>query len=158
MILNSKEITERGFAAIIDAYKKNDIKFEQCKINHDVFLHYDEPNNIPRFSFVKFNNLNEIIAKCSLILSDPYEGYPRFQIDWIVGKEYRGKGIGKQLVLHVIEEFLSLLSSTKGKILFIEAIVDQDNEISKQVARNVLGNEQENLSAKTSSFLKKYQF
>lgn len=101
-----------------------------------------------------------MIARC-VILFDRVQGVlPIWQIDWAVLSAYRGDGVGKSIATKALGEFVN---GFKGKLrtgFAVEAVVDEDNEASKAIARSLLGGEQVILNPKTQqnvlSFLKRF--
>ena len=156
------ELAEEGLTQIAIAIKNNAIKLEQGRIFNDIYVHADFPNNIPRVSYVVFSPSvqNQVIGRCVILLDRNHEGIPIWQIDWAVLTQYRSKGFGTSIATKAIIEFVNGMKGKLKQGFFIEAVVDENNEASKKIARSILGNEQITFNKSTGlhvhSFIKRF--
>lgn len=160
--MTGAQLAEEGLRQIAVAIKNNSISLQQGRISEDIYAHADKPNGNLRLTYVMFSPTvqNQVIARC-VILLDRNEGkIPIWQIDWAVLDQYRNQGFGLAIAAKSLIEFTN---GMKGKLAHgyaIEAVVDQGNEASLNIARSVLGGEKvlpgKGGNRKVHSFLKEF--
>jgi hypothetical protein len=109
------------------------IQLQRGQIDPELFVHLDRPNDQPRFTYVRLQ-LQTVTALVILVISDPIEGKPCFQIGYAVPEAYRSQGRANNAVCAAIIELKHGLARNKISTFYVEAIVGTDNEASKHVA------------------------
>lgn len=160
--LSGAELAEEGLKQIAIAIKNSAIDIEQGRVSRDIYMHADSPAGTPRITYIMFSPTiqNQVIARCVILFDRVQNGIPIWQIDWAVLSEYRNKKFGAAVAQKALMEFISGMSGKLKSGFFIEAIVDEDNEASKKIARALIGGEEiifnKTTNANVHSFLKKF--
>jgi predicted acetyltransferase len=81
-----------------------------------------------------------VTALVLVVLSDPIEDTPCFQIGYAVPKAHRGQGRAKSALESAIAELKYGLARNKISTFYIEAVVGADNEASKNTAATTISN------------------
>lgn len=115
--------------ALIDG----EIHLERGQNDHELFVHLDHPNGQPRFTYVRLER-QTVTALVMLVISDPIEGVPCFQIGCAVPEAYRSQGRAKSAVDAAITELKYGLARNKVSTFYVEAVVGTHNEASKHLA------------------------
>jgi hypothetical protein len=110
-----------------------EIQLQRGQIDPGLFVHLDRPNGQPRFTYVRLQR-QTVTALVILVISDPIEENPCFQIGYAVPEAYRSQGRAKNAVGAAIIELKHGLAKNKISTFYVEAIVGTDNEASKNVA------------------------
>lgn len=156
------EMAEEGLRQIAIAIKNGSISLEQGRIFDDIYVHLDEPLGVPRTAYVMFNPSiqNQVIGWCVIIFNRVQDGIPTFQIDWAVLPQYRQKKWGITVATKGLAEFVAGMGKKLPTGFYIEAIVDDDSEPSKKIARSLVGGEEILFNKQTQShvhsFLRKF--
>ena len=156
------ELAAEGLTQIAIAIKSKSISLERGRVFDDIYVHADAPLGVARVAYVMFSPSiqNEVIARCALLSVGVHDGIPKFQIDWAVLPQYRKKKWGKTVATKALTEFASGMKNVFPYGFYIEAIVDEENEASKQIGRSLLGGEEVLFNKQTKSnvhnFLKKF--
>ena len=160
--LTGSELAEEGLKQIAIAIKDGSISLEQGRIFDDLYVHADHPLGVQRFAYVMFSPSvkNQVVARCVIVFDRSREGTPSFQIDWAVLPDYRNKNWGTTIATKSLTEFVSGMKKGLPAGFYIEAIVDEQNEASKKIARSLLGGEEVLFNKQTKlnvhNFLKKF--
>jgi hypothetical protein len=115
------------------AFVDGQIQLERGQIDPELFVHLDHPNGQPRFTYVRLKG-QTVTALVNLVISDPIDGTPCFQIGCAVPEVYRNQGRAKDAVGAAIIELKHGLAGNKISTFYVEAIVGTHNEASKHVA------------------------
>ncbi|QNX59653.1 GNAT family N-acetyltransferase [Acinetobacter seifertii] len=157
--MNNSETAIQAFKYVQLAYHQGLITFQPCKISSDLFVHFDTPNNSPRFTYVIFdpNDSEKIIAQCVIVFSHKISKDDcKWHIGWCVDENHRNKGYGFKVASEGLEEFLVNNRNINGDI--IEAHVDEGNIASLKISEKLIGSEEEVFNPETGlkihSFLK----
>jgi hypothetical protein len=111
-----------------------EIQLQRGQIDPELFLHLDHTNGQPRFTYVRLKH-QTVTALVILVIGDPIEGVPCFQIGYAVPEAYRSQGRAKNAVGAAIIELRHGLARNRIiSTFYVEAIVGTDNESSKHVA------------------------
>lgn len=159
---NGAELAEEGLRQIAIAIKEGSITLERGRIFDDIHVHGDMPNGISRITYVMFSPSvqNQVIARCVILHDRTQNGMPIWQIDWAVLNQYRGKGVGTSVATKALTEFTSGMKGILKAGFFVEAVVEEGNEASKKIARELLGNEKVIINKVTGAhvhnFLKRF--
>jgi len=156
------ELAEEGLKQISIAIKNKSIFLEKGRIFDDIYVHLDKPLGVPRTAYVVFSPSvqNQVIARCVIIFDRVQDGIPTFQIDWAVLPQYRKQNWGTTVATKALTEFASGMGKAMPTGFHIEAVVDENNETSKKIARSLIGGEEILFNKQTQSnvhsFLKKF--
>jgi hypothetical protein len=115
--------------ALIDG----EIKLQPGQLDPELFVHLDHPNGEPRFTYVRLKG-RTVTALVILVLVDPINGTPCFQIGVAVPEAYRNQGRAKDAVAAAIAELKCGLARSKISTFHVEAVVGTHNEPSQRVA------------------------
>ena len=156
------QLAEEGLRQIAIAIRNNSISLQQGRVCEDIYAHADQPNGIPRLTYVMFSPTvqNQVVARC-VILFDRTQGQKNiWQMDWAVHDNYRSQGFGSAVAAKSLMEFTNGMKGKLDRGYAIEAVVDQGNDASLKIARAVLGGEKvlpsKGANTKVHSFLKEF--
>lgn len=116
-----------------------EVQLQRGQIDPDLFVHLDHPHGQPRFTYVRLER-QTVTALVILVISDPIDSVPCFQIGYAVPESYRSQGRAKNAVDAAIVELKHGLSRNKISTFYVEAIVGTNNEVSKHVAAATISN------------------
>jgi hypothetical protein len=114
-----------------------EITLRAGELDPDLFLYVDEPNGVPRFTYVRLDR-QSVTAFAELCLTEPMHGHPCFQAGVAVPEAHRGKGYAKSVLAAAIAELRHGLFRNEISSFYVEAIVSIDNEPSKRVAASTI--------------------
>lgn len=160
--LSGQQLAEEGLNQIASAIRARSIEIQPGKLFDDIYCHGDKPAGVPRFTYVMFSPTveNEVIARCTIIYDTQKNGLSCWQIDWAVLEQYRRKHFGGTIAKKAITEFVNGMQNIMTNGFIIEAIVDQENEASKKIANELIGNEEiildESTGRNVHSYLRKF--
>lgn len=115
------------------------LPLQQCILASDLFVLVDEPNGMLRFTYLRVQD-GVTIAIIMLVLVDPIDETPCFQMGYAVQETYRGQGLAKKTIETAITELKNGLTRAQPELsaFYIEAIVSADNEASQHVAASTI--------------------
>jgi RimJ/RimL family protein N-acetyltransferase len=113
------------------------IQLQRGGVDRELFVHLDEPNGMPRFTYVRLQR-QTVTAFVELVICDPIEGTPCFQIGYAVPESYRSQGRAKSAVSAAIAELKHGLARIPIQTFYVEAIVGADNKASQRVAAETI--------------------
>jgi hypothetical protein len=119
------------------ALLEGQIQLQAGRIDPELFVHLDHPNGNARFTYVRLQR-QTVTALVMLVISDPIEGVPCFQIGYAVPEIYRRQGRAKNAVNAAIAELQHGLARNKNVAFYVEAIVGTDNKASQHVAAETI--------------------
>lgn len=90
-------------------------------VHPDLYLHADNPQGTPRFSYVRLEN-GTVTAFVNFVLVEPIEGEHCFNIGYAVPDEYRNQGRAKEAVGMAIAEMQHGLARGRISTFYVEAI------------------------------------
>jgi len=109
------------------------LSLQRGALDHDVFLHFDQPNNRPRFTYVRVEG-STVTAMAMFVADVPMDGKPFFDLGYAVPAAYRGQGRAKEIVAAGLAELAKGMGRTRAPSLFVQAVVGKDNAASQHVA------------------------
>lgn len=130
-----------GLVSFQQALDDGELQFHPCHTDKNLYVHVDEPTpEITRYTYTRLL-ADEVSTGISiLVMVEPYEGLPCFQVGYAVPEKFRGQGIATDVLTASIKELRAGLSRSGVKVpLFIEALIDTTNTASIRVAEKVLG-------------------
>lgn len=113
------------------------VQLQPGALEPDLFVHLDHPNGKARFTYATLQG-RTVTALVILVVSDPIDGAPCFQIGYAVPEAYRQQGRAKQAVRAAIAELEYGLTRNRIATFYVEAIVGADNMASQKVAEETL--------------------
>lgn len=113
------------------------LPLQRCALDADLFVLVDEPNGKPRFTYLRLQD-KAITAIVMLVVVDPIDGTPCFNIGYAVPESHRNQGLAKNTVSAAIKELKNGLSSAGIAAFYVEAIVGTDNQASQRVAESTI--------------------
>lgn len=103
-------------------------------------FYYDEPGNGRRFSFVKIVN-REAQSLVIFGLENPIDGLTCYNVGYAVKESCRGRGFAMEAINYGLKKLITQLSHERLKAFYLEALVDQSNVHSINVAKKFFSNE-----------------
>lgn len=120
------------------ALLRGEISLRAAELEPDVFVHVDHLGaGISRFTYVRLDR-RTVKAFANIVMTEPFDGAPCFQVGVAVPVPYRSKGYAKSILAAAIAELKNGLSRNKIPSFYIEAVVSIDNEPSKRVAEALI--------------------
>jgi len=119
-----------------NALRAGVIDLKPGEIEKAVFVHFDRPNDKPRFTYVKLEAQTVIALAMFVILDSSPE--PWIQTGYAVPKKFRNQGHATGLMRNAIAELKNGLRHVGLKSIQIEAIVGVENLASQRVAAKVI--------------------
>lgn len=113
------------------------IQLSKCDVHPRLKVLLDLPNNIARFTYAQVDG-NSVQAVALLVMTEPVEGLPCFQLGYAVTESLRGQGIGSKITQQAIDELVNGLSRTPMKEFYLEAIVACENHASNNILKRLI--------------------
>ncbi|WP_323117046.1 GNAT family N-acetyltransferase [Klebsiella quasivariicola] len=79
-----------------------------CKIHKELAFWYDIPNDSPRFTYALLDKNNVVKAMALLVLAEPCDDGPCFNVGYAVAESFRGQGLAYEILEKSLEEFIAL--------------------------------------------------
>jgi len=112
------------------------VGFQRCERFPDISVHFDKPNDVPRFTYASLENgVAQSIAL--FVLGEPVEGTPCFQMGWATVETIRGKGLATDVVSKSIEELKDGMNRNGIDRFYLEAIISESNIESQRLAARI---------------------
>ncbi|MEC5292480.1 hypothetical protein VSX64_17800 [Aurantimonas sp. C2-6-R+9] len=127
-----------ALAGFQSAYIDDAISIQRAERYPGVFVHVDQPNGTTRYTYAEIQ-ADVVNAVALLILTEPVEGVPCFQLGYAVREDCRQEGKAHAIVAAAIDEIVVGLSRNGITNLYVEAVVGRDNVHSHRVAEQALG-------------------
>lgn len=130
-----------GLISFQRALKGREIHLHRCRTDENLYVHVDKPTSeVVRYTYTRLLRNGVSTGISILVMVDPYEGLPCFQVGYAVPEKLRGKGFATDVLTASIKELRAGLTLNGVNVpLFIEAMIDKKNEASIRVAEKVLG-------------------
>ena len=112
------------------------IRPKRCDLDRDLFVVQDEPAGVHRLTYVRFDKLR-VTALGVFVAVEPIKGVACFQLGYAVPPEYRGHGYASDLVLSALAEMHNGLGRNGVEKFCIEAVVGEENAVSRRVAEKI---------------------
>lgn len=119
------------------AFLHGEASLQAGELHPDLFVHLDQPNGVARFTYVRIDR-HTVTALAMMVLIEPMNGLPCFQLGVAVPEAYRGRGYAKSILAAAMDELTHGLARNKIPSFYVEAIVSADNEPSKRVAEAII--------------------
>lgn len=118
------------------------LQFQPGELYSDLAVHYDTPNDIPRFTYVK---LNDLVAQsiALFVMVDPIDGIPCFQMGWATIPSMRGNGLATDISTKAVEELKNGLRRNSTTKFYLEAVISDSNTESRNIANKLLSDSPE---------------
>jgi len=132
----------QGLEALEDALRNNLIptsKVESGRIHPDLTVVFDNPQGHLRISYA-FVADRRVRAYAIFMITEPIDGVPCFQLGYAVRPEFRGQGLGSDIVRKGIDEIYGGLKGSMP-VFYIEAVVDRENFVSQRIAERFVSDE-----------------
>lgn len=110
-----------------------EINLRPGELDPDLFVYADSAAGVSRITYVRLDG-QTVKAFVNVILTEPIDGLPCFQMGVAVPVQYRGKGYAKSTIAAAIAELKHGLARNKIPSFYVEGIVSVDNEPSKRVS------------------------
>jgi hypothetical protein len=95
------------------------IQLKRCTLHPELRVHADQANGCVRFTYVTLEG-STVTAFVNLVLCDPIESMPCFQIGYAVPEAYRRQGRARTVVGMAVEELQRGFSGRLGPALYVE--------------------------------------
>lgn len=139
-----------------DAIDQRLISFQPCEIYSEISVHYDTPNDTPRFTYAIFNG-KEAQSISLFVMTEPVEGVHCFQMGWATIDTMRGKGLATEVVSKSIAELKKGLSRNRIDKFCIEAVIAESNIESIKLAKKIFTHDPKSCTDSFSG-VQAYQF
>ena len=106
-------------------------------IDPELSVHHDSPQGKMRLTYARLEG-QTVTALALVVMGDPIEGLPCFELGVAVPEEYRSQGRAKKIVEAAIAELKHGLARNKISTFYVEAVVGTANEASKRVAAAII--------------------
>jgi RimJ/RimL family protein N-acetyltransferase len=113
------------------------VPMNPCELHTHLQVLLDHPNGTPRFTYAQIQN-GRVQAIASVVKAGFVEGLPCFQIGYAVAPQYRGNGLGQQILQQALAELKHGMSRTQLTEFNLEAIVSTDNLPSNKIASRLI--------------------
>jgi RimJ/RimL family protein N-acetyltransferase len=109
------------------------VGFQHCEIFPDIAVHFDKPNDVPRFTYVRMENgIAQSIAL--FVMGEPVEGIHCFQMGWATVETMRRNGLATDVASKAVEELKNGMNRNGINRFYIEAIIAETNTESQRLA------------------------
>lgn len=109
------------------------VDFQQCDLYPDVAIHYDTPNDTPRFTYAILKD--KVAQSIALFVrTEPVEGILCFQMGWATIESMRGKGLATDIVTKGISELKNGMDRNGINKFCLEAVISESNIESIKLA------------------------
>jgi RimJ/RimL family protein N-acetyltransferase len=111
----------------------NGLSLEEFKLSDDYFTwNKDFPDGGKTYSYVKI--VDQVIQTLSIfVVEEPHKGINRYSVGYAVNENYRGRKLAVEAVNKGIED----LKIKFGKNFYLEALIDEKNTHSINVAKQL---------------------
>tara|TARA_Y100000034_G_C6759649_1_gene338243 strand:+ start:126 stop:602 length:477 start_codon:yes stop_codon:yes gene_type:complete len=116
--------------------KLNQTGIDQSALNAGYLILHGPKGRGYTYEFVKIKG-DEVQALAIFGVEDPYKGTPRFSIGYAVAERFRRQGLGMEVIRKGIEGLKEVVSQSHIHKFVVEAVVDEINVASVQLARKV---------------------
>lgn len=116
------------------------VKLQSGEIDPAIFVHLDHPNGRPRFTYVRLQE-RIVVSLVMFVVVEPLDGIPCFHIGYAVPARFRGMGLAKSTIRAAVNELRTGIARAGIMAFYIEAIVGEDNPVSKSVAAATISTE-----------------
>lgn len=120
----------------LDEEIKRGMPLQTCELNKDYKITFDQPNGQNRFSYTKIEG-KDAISLSMFAATDPIDGVTCFNIGYAVIEEYRGSGLGEEVVNIGIKELKNGLPRAGIEKFYIDAVVGINNHPSIRTAEKI---------------------
>ena len=120
-----------AFVSFQEVFGARQLEIQRGRLDSRLRVHYDKPNGAPRFTYVLLDG-RTVTSMVEMVVCDPVEGLPCFNVGYAVAPAYRGRGLAKQLLVAAIAEMRT--GFTGNPPFYVEAIVSVNNIASQHVA------------------------
>jgi hypothetical protein len=118
------------------AIDKQIVKFQHCEIFPDIAIHFDKPNDVPRFTYAHMENgIAQSIAL--FVMVNPVEGIHCFQMGWATAETMRRNGLATDVVSKAVKELKNGVNRNGISRFYIEAIISERNTESQRLAARI---------------------
>lgn len=130
-----------GLVSFQQALDNRELQLHRCDTDKALYVHMDQPSpELTRYTYTRLLPDGVSTGISILVMVEPYEGLPCFQVGYAVPEKFRGEGVATDVLSASIKELRAGLSRNGVKVpLFIEALIDTTNAASIRVAEKVLG-------------------
>lgn len=119
------------------AIKAGILDLHRCELDPKLFVHADKAGDAMRLTYAYIDR-KTVTAFTNFVQTEPYEGFPCFQVGYAVPPAYRNQARATTVVKAAIAEMVSGFSRNGMTAFYVEAIVGRDNLASQRVAEKVL--------------------
>lgn len=107
------------------------LPLQSCTVP-ELFVLVDQPAGKARFSYLAIDG-QTVKAIVMLAHISQEDGLPCFQLGYAVAEQYRRKGVARRIVSQAVNQLQQGFARAGHPELFVEAVVDLDNEASKRI-------------------------
>lgn len=130
-----------GLVSFQAALNDGSVRLHRCATDSDLYVHIDQPTpEITRYTYTRIAKPVVSTGISILVMVEPYDGIPCFQVGYAVPEKFRGQGKATDILQASIKELRAGLSRSGAKMpIYVEALIDAENAISNRVAEKVMG-------------------
>lgn len=118
------------------ALLRREMQLQRGAVHPELYLLADQAEGRTRFTYVTVEKTT-VTAFVNLVLCEPIDGTPCFQVGYAVPEAYRRQGRAKAVVSMALAEVQHGFRGL-GPALYVEAIVGVDNVPSQRVAEQAI--------------------
>ncbi len=113
----------------------------------NLYAHFDMPApDTPRLTYVQLASDRTVRAFLACIRNGQIDGFPCMAVGYAVPENLRNQGLAKQILSDVMQEQITLAKRGGHSVLYLEAVIDQENLSSQKVAEAVFRVERESIT------------
>lgn len=130
-----------GMVSFQQALLDGEIEVQPGSVDPKIAVYMDRPQGQPRLTYVRISPSKVVEAMAIFTPVEPIDGLPTFQVGYAVPPQCRGKGFAKAIVAAGIAELKNGLGRNGIKAFWVEAVISEDNLVSRRVAEAVIAKE-----------------
>ncbi|WP_343817591.1 GNAT family N-acetyltransferase [Dyella marensis] len=120
-----------------EAYDNRELRTESGRVHRDLIVHADQSGGAPRMTYAQFDGAL-VAGLVEFVLADPIDNVICWQTGYAVREEFRGRGLGAELLQKGIDEMQNGFRNLAPSI-YVEAVIAKENLPSRRIAERVLG-------------------
>lgn len=122
-----------ALASFQDVLPSGQLQLQRGVLDPTLFVHFDRPNGRARFTYVRIEGM-AVTAMAMLVMAEPEDGKPFFDLGYAVPITHRGQGRAKEIIAAGLAELAKGMGRAGARAFFVQAVVGDDNVASQHVA------------------------
>lgn len=126
-----------ALVSLQQALNQRSVFLQPCEIHKELRVLADQPNGRSRITYAKMNK--EIVEAVALVvLTEPIEGVPCFQLGYAVIESMRRQKLASSTVAQAVDELRNGMRRQGVAQFYLEAVVSPSNVPSNKLAQRLL--------------------